>query len=392
MKAIPTKALPIHKLADMAPTLYTTRQTSGAPVPLDIRSRPGDGKTSFVEGVFKKRLEAALNVPCHVLTETLASMEHLDLRGYAVATKDKDGTPITVWTKPDLVQRLETINAQHAGACSIILFLDEAWKAEIPAQKVLATMLSDRRIGAYPLPDNVWIITASNNRDDRSGDNRTLGMVQNRITTVHTELPHDVWADWAVEHDIPPLVMSAANQFPQMFATSVPAEGAFCTRRTLSFAGAFLAQAAKHLNLNGTTQLPLGEDFPAQTALVDGWIGMDARVLLEQHMRVGRLMPTIADIVRDPVKAKAPPEGRLDAQYAIAMMLMSHKDIQDYDMLWQYAEKNLPAHFLTLIGNKLLKRTMEQPVGIPSLHKWLHYQDSDGNRPNLELVQASLHG
>ena len=123
-----------------------------ANVPTMLHGAPGVGKTDGVEGVARK-----LGLPC--LTEVLATMEAVDLRG--LPRFDADGSSVT-WSRPDFLKRLADLGPEG------VLFIDEANSNAQSVQVPLMQLAWKRQIGPHVIPEGWRIVMAGNRQADRA--------------------------------------------------------------------------------------------------------------------------------------------------------------------------------------------------------------------------------
>lgn len=121
---------------------------------------PGIGKTDFVRALARKH-----NLKLFILLAS--TMDPTDINGLPaireITIEEPDGTVRHVTTtEPTLQYWAEALIREGRG----ILFFDEANNAVPAVQSTLLSVLQGRIVGRHILPDEVWMIAASNNVED----------------------------------------------------------------------------------------------------------------------------------------------------------------------------------------------------------------------------------
>lgn len=365
----------IIDFAKNAPSIYATKR-DGRPIPVWLRGRPGQAKSSIVERGVRAYLAKHFGLPIEkvdVVTDMPAQRDAPDYRGYLVPTKVSGGNPISVYTKPDLMTRVENSPAVDGGI--VILFLDEIMQADHLTQKVLTDLILNGRLGEFQLPPNVWIIAASNYQEDGAGVNRALTILTNRMTVLDVYLPFEAWKKYAEKQGLPNMVIDFAEFRKDLaFADAVPRkDGPFPTPRSVTDAARFI-----HTRTNGG-------GFPTDEftkAVVAGFIGEPAMVELFAYAADAAELPKIQDIIKDPLATKLPPLEKMSAQYAASQLLIRGADATNINQLWTYAER-LMKDMQVKIANELLNNSFGGVLfSAPRFTKWL--------AENKSLVSASF--
>jgi len=148
--------------------------------PVFIWGAPGIGKSSIVE-----KFAESLGVPC------------VSLLGSQLAPEDIIGVPqITggksVFCPPVMIARDEPY----------CLFLDELNACSQEVQKAFYSLIHDRRIGEYHLPEGSIIIGAGNRAQDNAIVKPMSSALVNRMFHVELIASHREWLDWAGQNGI----------------------------------------------------------------------------------------------------------------------------------------------------------------------------------------------
>jgi hypothetical protein len=323
-------------------------------------SGPGIGKSSTVyQGC--GALARAIGEPVGLVTEMLATMQSVDLRGFMLPQKG-DPRPITVFSEPPWKPNKDNTRVftpdggvhapgtwQEAVPRVGVLFLDEWGQSDDEIKKAAAELLLNGQVGTDFLPVGWRVIAASNRMSDRAGVVRALTFIINRRMEVSIDPHLPTWNEWC--NGLPPELrphhysMSFANRNPDLvFKTETPAgDKPFCTPRTLVKMDQDLRALREQADLE-RDRLPI--DGVARE-VVAGWIGAGEGAQYMSHLKYADALPDIADIIKDPRSAKCP-EAR-DAQMVCAFMIAHHVAEISAQPIMRYAKRlNIDMQVLTM--------------------------------------------
>ena len=260
---------------------------------------PGVGKSAIFHQI-KADMEKKTGKPFGFIAVHLSAYDAPDVQGFGVPTKTADGMKM-VFTPPAF---FPWGDAPEHG----ILLLDEWGQADTDTQKPLARLVEERRIGQHTLPEGWHIYLASNREKDRSGVNREMAMMSNRICEVPIEPSLDAWIKWAVAAGVSPVGVAFAKFKPGVvFTEEVPDEpGPFATPRTL----------VKTLNA-----LSHVDDEYIATEIAMGYMGRGAGTELMAFLKVANSVPDYEEIIADPTTAPVPDDDNIGAQWAVSQMI-----------------------------------------------------------------------
>ena len=201
-----------------------------------------------------------------------------------------------------------------------LLFIDEFAQATADMQKLLGQLVNEKKLGEYHLPEGWDIVMAGNRASDRSGANKLLAHMSDRVSVYHFK--HDVndWLVWGSENGVHPSILGFINFMPKLLwkfdaKDSNPQPS---PRSWTRLSDIMKAETDKDL-------MP----FHAQ-----GNVGIEAGLEFMNFITLSQDIPNLADIVDG--KEVDVPEG-LGLQYATAVALVSA--IQDAD------DKLKPSYF-----------------------------------------------
>jgi hypothetical protein len=150
----------------------------------------GVGKSSIVQQV-----AAHFGVP--LVDLRLTTIEPVDLRGAIYADDEQQRT---VWFPPEFLPGPE----QPAG----ILFLDELTAADQRLQISAYSLILDRRVGHYKLPDG-WQVVAAGNASFHGAVSHDMGTaLADRMFHFNVQAVIEAFVDYALAHGLAPEVMA----------------------------------------------------------------------------------------------------------------------------------------------------------------------------------------
>lgn len=150
----------------------------------------GVGKSSIV-----RQLAAEFGVP--LVDLRLTTIEPVDLRG-AIFADDRQAR--TVWFPPEFLPGPD----QPEG----ILFLDELTAADQRLQISAYSLILDRRVGDYRLPDG-WFVVAAGNASFHGAVSHDMGTaLADRMFHFHVQSTVDAFLAYAMAHRLAPEVMA----------------------------------------------------------------------------------------------------------------------------------------------------------------------------------------
>lgn len=301
----------IFELVNNCDVLYNMR-VNGHPKPFGIMGPPGGGKTTIITTEFAYKLAQVTGKKVAVLTDILSTREAPDMRGLPIIVKTNPEYPVYRYAVPDLVDRIWRM-AEDDDTIVIVL-LDEFTNSKPDVQAVSADLIQRYFIGEYELPKNAWIIATGNRVEDNSLVQRQAAMLTNRMCWYDVELPLEYYLKYArFTANLPPINLAFAERFPEYFAKAIPPRnGAFNTYRSFTEFSLYL----KSFNEVRGRPAEHVEDSPWTRATATGMIGDAATLAFFNYAKVADLIPSRADIIKNPMTARMPGVGQIDAQYA----------------------------------------------------------------------------
>lgn len=168
--------------------------------PVFIWGAPGIGKSSLVE-----KFAHQLGLSC------------VSLLGSQLAPEDLIGVPQIT----DGVSRF-CPPASIARKDAYCLFLDELNACSHEVQKAFYSLIHERRIGEYHLPEGSIVIGAGNRAQDSAIVKPMSSALINRMVHVHLKVCAKDWTVWATENGIHPLVLDYLQLRPDQLWSMPP--------------------------------------------------------------------------------------------------------------------------------------------------------------------------
>jgi len=260
--------------------------------PVFIWGPPGIGKSDIVH-----QIGDALDA--HVIDVRLSLWEPTDIKGIPYYSAEDNKMS---WAPP--VELPDAAMASQHKA--IILFLDEMNSAAPAVQAAAYQLILNRRVGAYGLPDNVYIVAAGNRETDKGVTYRMPAPLANRFVHLELAVSFDDWFDWAVDNKIHKDVvgfLQFAKRDLYDFDPKSP-NRSFATPRSWSFVSELLEDDL---------------DDETTTDLVSGCVGEGLAIKFVAHRKVAASMPNPTDILEGKIKEIKSKE--ISAMYSLTVSL-----------------------------------------------------------------------
>jgi MoxR-like ATPase len=252
---------------------YAAQREGGLTASWMLHGRPGIGKTEIVQ-----QLAAEAGATLHDLR--LTTIEPADLRGLPFYEHDARRT---VWYPPgDL----------PSGDAPAVLFLDELTAAAPTLQPTVYGLLQERRIGAWSLPPQVFVVAAGNAVEDGAIAYEMGTALSDRLIHLSLRAEASEWLrGYAVPNGLHPAVAAFIRTRPDLLDTTQEAlrrgETIACTPRAWARVSAILRavpdREMQAILIAGT----VGEAAAAEFALIAREVAatVEARALLEATSR-----------------------------------------------------------------------------------------------------------
>lgn len=179
--------------------------------PVFIWGAPGIGKSALVE-----KFADEVGLPC------------VSLLGSQLAPEDIIGIPqiqddVSTFLPPKMIARKEPY----------VLFLDELNACSQEVQKAFYSLIHERRIGEYHLPEGSIVIGAGNRAQDSAIVKTMSSALINRMFHVQLKADPAQWLNWAYEENLHPWVINYITQRPDhLFSEPPKTEEPYSTPRS----------------------------------------------------------------------------------------------------------------------------------------------------------------
>jgi hypothetical protein len=322
-----TIQVPVHEL----PTYYQYYREQG--IPVLVTGHSGIGKTQVTD------LYAHNDVGGYMELRT-SQMDPSDIKGIPYL----DGG-ISRWASPDFLP-YEDRDGKYGVLC-----LEEILDGTQEVNASTQSLVLERRVGDYRLPDG-WQIIALGNRKEHGGINRGLSVPQ-KTRYAHIEAIMELGADTQakdgllphfIRSGVDPIVISFLKFHPDM-AFKMPetgaAEWAYPNPRAWErVSGVRKKDPSKSMRFN----------------LYASLVGEGAAVAFASHEDVAVDVPDPLDCIKSPDKTRIPENP--SAKYAIACSLAQYADQKNFDNVLKYMSR-LDPEFTTLCVMQAWKKTKE---------------------------------
>lgn len=194
---------PVEHLPSLTPHELTEFLLAVAPVrPVYIWGAPGSGKSALVE-----QFAADVGLEC------------VSLVGTQLAPEDLIGVPEIIngrsrFCPPTLIAR----DAPY------VLFLDELNASSHDVQKAFYSLIHDRRLGEWRLPEGSVVIGAGNRSSESALVRPLPAPLINRMIHVALRVDHRQWLEWAGAHGVHPWVQEYIMTRPDHLSSRAPKE------------------------------------------------------------------------------------------------------------------------------------------------------------------------
>jgi len=166
----------------------------------------GIGKSESVYAFAKKN-------NFHVEPLFLSHQEVADLIGIPTLERDENGQPLTTWSKPIWLHRMEEAAARGQRT---ILFLDELNRAQTEVRQAALQLVLDKMIHEHKLPDTVvngvafqsFVVAAVNPADGFYQVDELDPALMDRFLHFKLTVNADSWLDWASENGVHKTIIS----------------------------------------------------------------------------------------------------------------------------------------------------------------------------------------
>ena len=197
-----------------------------------LLSPPGVGKSDVV-----RQAAAAEGLECK------------SLLGTQIAPEDVSGVPRIVGERSVFCPPRVLLPENATKFC---LFLDELPACAPDVQKAFYSLLLERRIGEYALPEGTWVVAAGNRAEDKALVRTISSALVNRVLILNVRIDVPEWLAWAQTNKVREDVVKFIEQNPEALLRPVPDKAApFSTPRAWASLGRALDLVGARGQLTG---------------------------------------------------------------------------------------------------------------------------------------------
>ena len=280
-----------------------------------LQSSPGLGKSSLIRSIAEEYNLKLIDV-------RLSQQAPEDLLGLPM--KNAEGraefTPFTTFP----LQELDQIPPGYKGW---LLFFDEFNGASKATQMAAYKILLDRMVGNYALHQNVFMAAAGNLSTDKAIVNQLSTATQSRVIHLLMEVSKPEWVEWAYQNNIDHRIIGFIEFQPSKLHLFQPdhQDMTFPCPRTWEFTSRLIKDTA---------------DLTPLTTLLAGAISFAASVEFVTFSREYGKIPTIDQIVADPLRTQVPAE--LSTRFAVITMTAAYADHSNVEEILKYITRFRP--------------------------------------------------
>lgn len=307
--------------------------------PFFIHGPVGVGKSDII-----RSCATELNVP--VVDVRLATIDPVDMRGFPMPDAASGVMhyypPSFMPQEPKAKSKAKPKNQYGVEG---VLFLDELTSAAPMVQAAGYELTLDRRIGEYKLPDG-WAVCAAGNRvADRSLVQQTPAALNNRM--MHFEVTPDLedFVAWGRANGVHDAVLGMLRWKPRRLHAFDAAQNphAFATPRSWAKVSRIVKEAE-------------ASSLPTEVVknLVVGTVGVGDGTDFMTFLRTHHMLPTLDEILADPVNSKMPDGHDIGAMHALSTMLGSAARRKNFDAIIKYMSR-APIEWQSIVIRDALK-------------------------------------
>ncbi len=309
---------------------FLAEKRSGVRITPIFLGAPGQGKTAIVEdfaqylnnnkelyrealinrclanGKTQKEAEEIANQDWVCISYRLAQCDPTDLKGVPVYTSI-DGAEMCTFAPPMVFPMEGLKNSAHGK--NVLIFLDEVPQAN-PSIQNLAANIIDGKVGDYTIDIcRSFIVCAGNRKEDKAATYDIPRNVGNRLVKFNVRTTFPEWEEWAINHDINPLVVGFLKSNQNFFNEAIPDNGyTYGTPRSWH-------KLSCQVN-------SLGEDFLTKESyplyMIQGTVGMASANIFYQYAKTVKNKYAIEDII-DGKAVSVPSKEERDMLYSIVL-------------------------------------------------------------------------
>lgn len=248
-------------------------------------------------------------------------------------------------------------NSQLPRKGKWILFVDEINTAPQSLQPTLYSLILEKRIGDFRLPDGCVCFAAGNREEDQCAAQPMSNALKDRMG-IHmlVEPTSESWIPWAIKNRIRTDIQAWVSYCPgdslRGHDKNDPTGG--CTPRSLEALSKMMDTLERQNMLN----------TPMESIVMHGAIGQAAASTFAGFLKIYRSQISIDDIIKNPTKAAVP--EALDRLYCVTYALAERMTPENAEQIFKYLYR-LPPTYMVLAINTARHRDSRLWMGVPCI-------------------------
>ena len=293
----------------------------------------------------------------HVEPLFLSHQEVADLIGIPTLEKSEEGFPLTTWSKPIWLHRME--EAAKRGQRTI-LFLDELNRAQTEVRQAALQLVLDKMIHEHHLPETVvngvsfqsFVVAAINPSDGFYQVDELDPALMDRFLHFKLTVNADSWIEWATNHNVHKTIISyISNSRDKLYVRDENA-AIFPTPRSWTKLSELL-KSYEDKNIDNQALMH---------NLITGKIGYTVGAQFMTYYKENSVLISVEDIAKItkkayPAAAKKHGEATLEACDAVAVKIRKEIDKLEIPLLKELSS-NLVKEYLDDSGKVKFKDAM----------------------------------
>ena len=314
-----------------AELLAVIRRAMAMRRPVFVQGPPGIGKSSVAQ-----------------LAADIELARYIDLRAPLLDPVDVHGMPVPDmntqtmrWLPPNFLPPTDSPDKW-------LINIEELPAAPPSVQTALYQLTLDRRIGDYKLPEGATVIACGNQYTDRGQYHRLPAALQSRFFNVDMEVSMVEWTQWALTHDVSPLVVLFIQHHPLLLHDYNPKDPGYAFPNPRGW-----EYVSDLIKSTGTGDELM--DKKVERTMLRGAIGEKAAVQFLAFLAAGKDLPHPRVVLNDPQNCMVP--ASIDAQMVLCGSLVQYVDDMNFEAVVQYAKRlqmEVGQHLVTGVSAAIL--------------------------------------
>ncbi len=290
-------------------------ETIKACIPVLVQGAPGIGKSDILT-------QAASDAGADMILSHPAVSDPTDVKGLPWIVKGPKGDSATFLPFGELEQAIKAKKRT-------VWFLDDLGQASPAVQASFMQLLLARQVNGHAISDEVVFVAATNRRTDRAGVSGILEPVKSRFgTIVELEPDLDSWCNWAIDHNVNPLLIAFLRFKPDLLCKF---------NATNDLSNSPVPRTWSHVN----RLLELSLTPTIQMQAIAGAVGEGAATEFGAFIKLWSQLPNIDQILIDPKSVPVPTNPAV--LYSLASALATKSNPTTFGRIATYVNRMVEA-------------------------------------------------